>query len=295
MMEHRCIFSIPDMDQLPDCFRQAMPSAVFRPDENGVIHGWPSFHVSQADPDGGYQSYTYTVSFGLDEPEDLELHIGYIVSTPRIPYIRLCVNGHEGYVYPFPAPSRDKEIRPGHALHAAIYNRQDLRIFIPARLVHAGENSLSVTGIDDLPEIRVTNRDAVARLDRMADACGWHYGAFDLTAGAVEKPGVRLVPTVLYKRQDGQLTERIDVVLAPPARTEAVEGSVCFSWDGGELSVPYSFEARAFGEYCFSCWIPDGIGHVAYRMDGAVEQQGTFERARLWKVCSRPHAHTDIG
>lgn len=291
----RRVFSIPDMDLLPDCFRQAMPSAVFRPDEDGMLPGWPSFHVSQADPDGGYRSYTYTVEFDLDAAEDLELNIGYIVSTPRIPAIRLDINGHEGYVYPFPAPSQDREIRPGHALHAAIYNRQDLRVFIPARLVRAGQNALSVTGVDDLPEIRVTNREAVARLDRMADACGWHYGAFELMAGAQEKPDVRLIPTVLYQEREGQLAERIDAVLIPPAHGGAVEGEIRFSWDGGEQTAPYRFTAHAFGEYRLSCWLPDGTGPVHYRVSGAVERQGTFERARQWKVYITPHAHTDIG
>ncbi len=289
------IFTIPDMDLLPDYFRQPMPSAVFRPDPDGVIRGWPSFHCSQADPDGGYQNYTYTVAFDLRQPDDLALRIGYIVSTPRIPAIRLCVNGHEGCVYPFPAPSADPEIRPGHALHAAIYNRQDLYVFIPAQLVRAGENTLSVTAVDDLPALRVTNPEAVARLDRMADACGWHYGAFELSAGALERPQVRVIPTVLYRQRDGRLMERIDVILTPPAGVAAVEGELRLTCGGETLTVPYRLPAHAFGEYRFSCWLPDGDGPVEYRLTGAAAGEGRFDRARKWKVYITPHAHTDIG
>ena len=204
-MDKKVLFAIPDMDELPDCFRSVMPSRSFTPDADGIIRGWPSFHVSKADPDGGYQTYTYTVRFSMAQPEDCALQLGVIVSTPRLPSIRLSVNGSEGCVYTFPAPSRDKDIRPGHALHAAIYNRQDLRVFIPGTLLKAGENTLSITAEGELPELMVTNREAVARLDRMADACGWHYGALSLERGAVEEPGAEVRPTVLYARRGGSV------------------------------------------------------------------------------------------
>jgi len=295
MMNHRMIFAIPDMDLLPDCFRNVMPSRTFTPDENGMIHGWPSFHVSQADPDGAYRPYTYTVQFSLNQPEDAELHIGVIVSTPRLPSIRLSVNGSDGMVYPFPAPSTDKEIRPGHALHAAIYNRQDVRLFIPASLLKAGINELSVTAVDDLPSLMVTNREAVARLDRMADACGWHYGAFELSAGAAEQTGATVQPTVLYARRDGILMERVNVTIRPAAGCCDVSGRLALSWQGGNAEVPYSMEANAFGEYTFSCWVPDGVGEISYTLTGAVIQSGSVRRCRKWKVYLTPHAHTDIG
>lgn len=294
-MDKKVLFAIPDMDELPDCFRSVMPSRSFTPDADGIIRGWPSFHVSKADPDGGYQTYTYTVRFSMAQPEDCALQLGVIVSTPRLPSIRLSVNGSEGCVYPFPAPSRDKEIRPGHALHAAIYNRQDLRVFIPGTLLKAGENTLSITAEDELPELMVTNREAVARLDRMADACGWHYGALSLERGAVEEPGAEVRPTVLYARRGDMLMERVDVTLTPPAGLQDVSGSLRLIWADGETVVPYHMEANAFGSYTFSCWIPDGTGEVQYALSGAVTQQGTFRPCRKWHVYITPHAHTDIG
>ncbi len=295
MMENQRVFAIPDLDCLPDCFRKLMPSREFVPDGEGMIRDWPSFHASRADPDGGYRDYTYTVRFSLDRPEDLELHIGFIASTPRIPSVRISVNGQEGCAYPFPEPSRDPEIKPGHALHAAIYQREDVRLFLPGRLFRAGENTLSVTAEDTLPGITVTNREAVARLDRMADACGWHYGAFELTAGAVERTGARVRPTVLYRREDGGLRERVDVTLRPAAGCADIAGTLRLRWEGGGTEVPYRMPARAFGDYTFSCWMPDGNGEVQWELKGAAEQRGSFRRCRRWKVYVTPHAHTDIG
>lgn len=294
-MTERMIFTIPDMDLLVDCFRAPMESAVFTPDETGMIHGWPSFHVSQADPDGRYKPYTYTVRFTLDAPQDAALHIGVIASTPRLPSIRLTVNGHEGCLYPFPAPSKDKEVRPRHALHAAIYNREDVWAFIPADCLVAGENEIAITAEDELPELMVHNHEAVLRLDRMANACGWHYGALELVAGVKEVCGAAVRPTVLFKEMDGVLMERVDVTLTPPAGTKDVTGTLTLRWEGGETSVPYSAKANAFGQYVFSCWLPDGEGEVSYELTGAVCQEGTFKRSRKWNVYLTPHAHTDIG
>lgn len=289
------VFSIPDMNRLVDCFRDIMPSRVFEPNADGLLEGWPSFHVSQADPDGGYRSYTYTVRFRLDRPQDLSLCLGLIASTPRMPYVRLTLNGGEGFVYPHPEPSKDKEIRPAHALHAAIYNRQDVRVFLPQALTRAGKNELSITAMDDKPDLLVTNHEAVLRLDRMADACGWHYGALAMEAGCEEQPDAAVRPSVLYVRRDGQLMERIDCTLTPRAGVERVAGALTLRWQGGEMTVPYDLPAHAFGEYTFSCWLPDGEGEVTYALTGAVERQGAFRRSRKWKVFITPHAHTDIG
>ncbi len=294
-MEPKVLFTIPDMDELVDCFRAPMPSKTFTPDEKGMIHQWPSFHVSQADPDGLYQPYTYTIRFEMDGPADVALHLGVIASTPRLPSIRLSMNGHEGCVYPFPGPSKDPEIRPGHALHAAIYNREDTYTFIPAALTRAGVNELSITAEDELPALMVHNHEAVLRLDRMADACGWHYGAMELLTGVTEQVRATVRPTVLFARREGVLCEKIDVTLSPEAGSACVEGEIAFTWEGGEKRVPYRFAPNAFGEYTFSCDVPDGEGEVHYAITGAVEQAGSFKRSRKWHVYITPHAHTDIG
>ena len=294
MAEH-LIFTIPDMDELVDCFRAPMPDKTFEPDAQGVIHAWPSFHVSQADPDGKYREYTYAIRFHLDKAEDAALHIGVIASTPRLPSIRLTVNGHAGCLYPFPATSRDKEVRPRHALHAAIYNRDDVMAYIPASLLQAGENLLTITAVDELPETMVHNAEAVLRLDRMADACGWHYGALELIAGVPARYGARVRPTVLFKEVEGQLCERVDVTLTPDAGLKKVSGKMVLTWDGGEMTVPYEFPANAFGQYAFSCWLPDGAGDVHCVIEDAVTHEEVFRRSRKWNVYITPHAHTDIG
>lgn len=296
MNQPNTLFHIPPMDDLVDCFRAPMPSQAFVPDAHGLLEGWPSFHVSRADPDGGYAPHTYTIRFEVDTPVDCTLRIGCIVSTPRMPDISIDVNGHGGMVYPYPTPSEDREIKPRHALHAAIYNREDIAVFLPAALLLPGENTLSLTAVDDGPYLRVDNEQAILRLDRMADACGFHYGALSLEAANEPPAPLRTMrPGVVYLRQGGALVEKCAFVFSLGVHEESIAGEIQLQWADGSLTVPYTCEPTAFGQYRIEFLLPDGAGEVAYAVTGPAACEGTFRRRRKWHVFTTPHAHTDIG
>jgi alpha-mannosidase len=292
------IWKIEDMELLTDTFRTPMPSRVFHTD--GVtVKGWPSFHVSNADPDGKYQKYEYSVCFELKEAKNTCLHIGCIASTPRLPDLDIVVNGIQGTYYPYLSPSRDKEIKPSHALHAAIYNREDNFLYLPAALLQAGRNTITFTARDDLPVEHIWNDQAVLRLDRMADACGFHYGALELfeTDELPESCDVEMHPSVIYKQDtQGNLVEecslRVKHILN---RQQKLQGKLLLCWEDGEKEIPYELEAPAFGQIKFEFLLPDGKGKVQYKLEGDLTGAGEFERKRKWKVYTTPHAHTDIG
>lgn len=296
-MSERILFTLPEMDRLPDCFRSPMPSRTFVPGPDGMIEGWPSFHVSPADPDGGYAEHAYTVAFTMDVPAPCVLRLGCIVSTPRLPDILVRVNGQSGHVFPYPTPSLVKEVKPAHALHAAIYNRTDLEVYIPAALLRAGENTLTLTALDDGPVQQIEGTQAILRLDRMADACGFHYGALSLsTADAAPAPLRAMRPSVVYRRVEQVLVEECTFVFTADGHTGGpLQGEIRLTWADGALTVPYDLPAQAFGQYCVSFLLPDGEGEVAYEVTGPAACQGTVRRRRKWSVYTTPHAHTDIG
>ncbi len=294
-MIHTPIFRIPPMEELADCFRTPMASREFRP-EDGVLHGWPSFHASPADPDGGYADHTYTVRFEMEKPQPCTLRLAVIASTPRLPDIRIDINGHTGMLYPYPTPSREAEIKPAQALHAAIYSRDELTVALPAGLFLAGENTLSVTAVDEAPYLRVDNQQAVLRLDRMASACGFHYGILALHPGGEPESFFAVRPGVVYVRDGETLLEKCECILSPsPSRTEEIAGRIALSWEGGDMNMPYAFPRNAFGQYRMPFLLPDGQGQVKYEAQGIVAASGSFSRRRKWNVYTTPHAHTDIG
>jgi hypothetical protein len=292
------IWTIGEMDELVDTFRCPMPSSKFRIEEGGVI-GWPSFHVSEADPEGKYQCYEYIISFFLDQVCDMELYIGYIVSTPRYPKLEITVNGSKGMYYPYPTPSQDKEIKPGHALHASIYNRESIRLYLPEELFRKGENMIAFIARDESPVIKIVNEQAVLRLDRMADACGFHYGSLELKR-LKEKPNLNQLeaqPSVIYKKDSaGNLFEKCVLRFTNLISVKkTLKGEMLLTWNNNQAIVPYSFEVPSFGQVIMPFYIPDGEGKVEYNISGDLNYQGSFYRKKKWKVFTTPHAHTDIG
>jgi hypothetical protein len=293
------VFTTPPMEEMTDCFRAPMASREFCP-EGGILHGWPSFHASPADPDGGYENHTYTVRFQVEEPARCVLRLEVIASTPRLPDIQITVNGRSGMIYPCLGPSPDKEIKPAHALHAAIYSKDTLEIPIAEELLVKGGNTLAITAVDDKDYFRVDNPQAVLRLDRMASACGFHYGLLALYYDSQEDglPQASMRPSVVYIKCGNELLEKCVCVLTPPHLKKApgeIEGTVCLAFEGGSLTVPYAFRNCALGQYCVPFLQSDGQGAVTFRVTGAINAEGTFMRRRKWKVYTTPHAHTDIG
>lgn len=292
-------FTTPPMEEMEDCFRAPMASREFCP-ERGVLRGWPSFHASQADPDGGYENHTYTVRFPMKEPARCALCLEIVASTPRLPDILLSVNGRQGMLYPCLKPCPEREIKPAHALHAAIYSKERLVIPIGEELLVRGENTLSITAVDDKDYFRVDNPQAILRLDRMASACGFHYGLLALYCDPEEDslPQASMRPGVVYVKSGDELKEKCVCVLTPSFTGKAPEefmGTIFLSFEGGSMTLPYAFQNLGLGQYCVPFLLSDGQGEVTYRVTGAVNAEGTFMRRRKWKVYTTPHAHTDIG
>lgn len=292
------IWKIEDMELLPDTFRSPIPSKEFEVKDKTVC-GWPSFHASNADPDGRYQPYEYSINFDLEEVKDTCLHIACIVSTPRLPDLDIIINGRKGTYYPYPTPSKDKEIKPSHALHAAIYNREDAYLYLPADLFQQGRNRITLIARDDQPVERILNEQAVIRLDRMADACGFHYGELALyeTEDMPKESRSEIHPGVIYKKDEkGNLVEECSLRVWPaPSQRQELKGELVLSWEDGSVMIPYLFKTPEFGQLKKEFLLPDGKGTVCYELRGDLSGSGTFERKRKWKVYTTPHAHTDIG
>ena len=105
-------------------------------------------------------------------------------------------------------------------------------------------------------------------------------------------------PSAVYVKGEGGLMEKCDCVLSPAFLGNApdtVSGRIVLTFDGGSMTLPYSFARNAFGQYRMPFLLPDGQEAVSYTVSGAINATGTFLRRRKWKVFTTPHAHTDIG
>ncbi|SFE98935.1 Glycosyl hydrolases family 38 N-terminal domain-containing protein [Paenibacillus catalpae] len=268
---------------------------------------WPLFHVSNADPDGGYKPHPYTVRFLLEElrAPAFRLSIHYIITTPRTPYVAVNVNGVEGKGFLHPAPSADGIMKPKHSLHTTIFAKGTMEMIIPAEGMQIGWNELTVEARDDDPIVHVHNPQAVLRLDRMADAAGFYYDWMDFEAlSALPDQTIvrhRVKPSILYRQEGEKLLERVDAYLefGRSYAGEPLEFAVS-GVNGREIRIPLRPAACQFGHAAFSFEIEDGEGPVSYRLSGSagvvpIEENGQFKRRRKWQVYTTPHVHTDIG
>ena len=145
---------------------------------------WPIYQPSEADPEAGYRLHPYTVEFELAgvSAESYALRIHYLVIAPRLPYLELAINGHAGRAYLRPVPSESGEIRLLSGLHTTIYSEGVAEVIIPGSLLRQGPNVLRLVARDDGEVVLVENREAINRLDRMANGAGLIYQLLTLVA-----------------------------------------------------------------------------------------------------------------
>lgn len=301
-----------DLRGFQDNYRDpdAVTRRVWTIGENGRqtdADSWPLFHVSNADPDGGYKPHPYTVRFRLEEAAApaYRLSLHFIVTTPRTPYVAIIVNGTEGKGFLHPAPAADGIMKPKHSLHTTIFAKGTMEMIIPGDALRTGWNELTVEARDDDPIVHVHNPQAVLRLDRMADAAGFYYDwmAFEALSALPDQAVVRLrvKPSVLYRQEGDKLLERVDAYLEFGRSYAGEELKLMLTGaDGRKMRIPLQSAASRFGHAALSFDIEDGEGPVDYVLEGnanglAIDERGRFRRRRKWQVYTTPHVHTDIG
>lgn len=274
---------------------------------------WPAYHPSEADPLGGYREHPRRIAFDLAaEPAGTYvLAIDYFTICPRLPHLEVRIAGESGRALLKPVPSRSGEVLVHAGLHSAIYSEGSVEVAIPARLLCRGENVVELVCRDEAEVLRVEDRAAVERLDRMANGAGIYYRRLRLLKGTKPDrsgatPGlplrrVTLEPTVLYRRGSaGDLSCRclVDVELLDGC--EATPLLLHLKDATSERTVPLELPATDFGHrrLAFDLW--DGEGEVSYAVqtEGVGKPplaNGTFRRRRKWRVYVAAHAHTDIG
>jgi hypothetical protein len=267
---------------------------------------WPLFHPSEADPDAGYRLHPYTIEFSLAEaPREAHLlRIHYLAIAPRLAHLEIVVNGVSGFAYLRPRPSQSGEIRLQSGLHTTIYAEGILELIVPAALLRAGENRLTLISRDGGETLLVDRIEAIRRLDRMASGAGFIYQALSfarLANAPADLVKVEIAPSVIYHADaGGALAERCQIYIELGRAVAATALTLTLHDRQREDRVSIAIPATQFGHIQATFDLFDGDGPVEYSLQGiingaAFNQTGVLSRRRKWKVYLTPHAHTDIG
>ncbi len=247
---------------------------------------WPAVQPGSANKEMGDRPHPYTIQFSLEAaPQGIyRLIISALLYRSRVPNLQVEINGHSGLFY----FNRKLSYYPGDfGFDSPIYGGDQLEITLPTAYLRAGENKLVLTAMD-------TPKDGEGE-SLLA------YDALRLTenrdARPVLAPQVKVEPTVLYTKADGQLRELTYVTVTP---NEAVrQGELALAVGSERLQAQLSATAD-FGQQRFEFAIPEMTGKttglVALRVNGKTyHSQVELQPKRQWTLYVVPHAHLDIG
>ena len=276
--ESQKVWQIGKFDESPVEFSAHLTGAVkFRVGTSDPSKDWPRRQMT---------GQPYQVLFYLDEISgSYSLKIGALIDRPRVPALRIDVNGHSGNFYLHPKLSYSRsDFSYAFDPHES---QSVLDIEVPASFLKQGENSITVTCTDD-PTTPGGERELG----------GISYDALSLERSAAKPDLVEKVdaePTIFFRGSAGHLNEIVDVFVR-----------FAHPWKPGNVDIELSgqhyrgnFTAGEFGEERVSLEVPEWTGTVQGRIRVSPGSKHPTEvnlvAQRKWTIFVVPHTHLDVG
>jgi hypothetical protein len=275
------VWQIGRFDRSPLEFAAAAQDTVtFQVGKSNWRRNWPATQGLQ---------HPYRIEFALDSVKGAyTLRIATLIEQPRVPVLYVEVNGHAGNFYLHP----ELMYFPGDASFAyhPNFSRSLTETAIPTAFLKEGENSITITCIDEPPSNAEDQQFS-----------GITYDAISLDQEPAENTTtgdttVRMSPTAFYKQNGTGLVEIVDAFIG-------ASGSLLRS-SPADLEVQgkhyrANISAQDFGEQRLSFAIPEWKGTIPANLSLKTGSPRNFEvsltAARKWTVFVAPHTHLDVG
>jgi len=247
---------------------------------------WPGEQPGSANSDAGARPHPYTIVFNLKNPPGgtYRLVVSVILNRPRVPKLQVEINGKSGLFY----FHRKVSYYPGDdGVDSPIYGGAQLELALPIAALHAGENKLVLTAVDDPQDGPGGSWLVYDALRLVADP----------DAKAPRSTEVSIDPTIFYVNRDGTLSELAEVTVT---HSEPVQqGDVTLTVAGKDLKAAIT-QGHDFGEERLEFTVPELTGptevEATVHLDGhAYKSRLNFVPQRKWTIYLAPHAHLDIG
>jgi hypothetical protein len=229
-----------------------------------------------------------TIAFSLNHaPATVyRLHIAVLVENPSVPALRVSINGKVGTFYLQPKLDYSSGDL-GDCCNPA-YSHADVVFGFPGSYLRQGANTITLQAIEDAKEI-VPN-------------AGLTYDAIELdrrSNGITSKDSsAQILPTVFYRKQQGQLNEMVDVFIRYGERVKP--GS------GVDLAIAGKHYHQAlqggqdFGEEELEFAVPEfpvqTQAQVRWNVAGHAQHEQQFiDPQKKWTLFLVPHIHLDVG
>lgn len=271
----------------------AVSDAVFTVGVSDIAKDFPRFQPGPANGLAGGRTHPIRIVFDLPQsPRGVYmLRIAVMYETPRLSYLRLTVNGHEGDFYFH--PKLDYGAGDWEGTFVPQTSSDEKEIDIPVRWLREGRNEFVLTAMD-LPA------EAEQSLGDIAPGVGGLvYDAIALSSdenahyseGAVN---VMAEPTIFFRQEGNNLLEMVDVFARLNAGAKT-EGGIELECNGANLHSA-SLDKHQFGEYHVRFEVPEWRGEQsAFVLVGGTRSAVKMIAQKKWTVKVVPHEHLDIG
>ena len=257
---------------------------------------WQRFQPGPANGMAGGREHPFTVVFGLkDAPRGVyRLKIAMLYETPRLSFLKLNLNGHNGLFYFH--PKLDYNAGDWEGTFVPQTSVDEKTIVMPAVWFKQGENRLVLTALDD-PAAVETSLGSIA-----TGHTGLVYDALQLTQDATARyqtgeMRASVIPSIFYRSSPAGLTEVIEVYAGFADMPR--EGQAELQVAGKKLRQKFHSN-DSFGEQRLEFEVPEWSGTT--RAELKLESGGKsksfpqeLHAAKKWTLFVVPHEHLDIG
>ncbi len=232
---------------------------------------------------------SYRILFSLESPSgSYSLRIATLIDRPRIPALRIEVNGHAGMFYLHPKLSYSRsDFTYAFDPHES---QSEIKTEIPLSFLKQGENVISITCVDDPPT--PSGEKEIGGISYDAISLEQDDSKKSKPAGRIS---VDIEPTIFYRQAQGRLSEVVDSFIR-----------FSKSWRAGTADLEVAgnhyqayFPAGEFGEQRVSFAVPEWSGTVQGNIRVSGESKRvipiTLTAQRKWTLFVVPHTHLDIG
>ena len=270
------IWQIGKFDESPVEFsHRAEKTITFRIGASSAQKDWPGRQETGS---------SYKILFSLDSTAgSYALKVATLIDQPRVPALRITVNGHAGTFYLHPKLSYSRsDFSYAFDPHES---QSTVDVDIPASFLKKGENTVSITCVDDPPT-----------QDGEKEIGGISYDALAFVEQAVRpRPddiSADVQPTIFYRQSPAGLTEVVDTFLRFPDSWQAGTANL----EIGDKQFTAKLAGGEFGEERVSFDIPEWVGTAK----GKLQVEGrainvSLTPQRKWTVFVVPHTHLDVG
>lgn len=276
----RTVWQIGKFDQSPVEFSKAPEdNLIFEIGKNNAATDWPGQQMT---------GRPYRILFSLDSTQGAyTLKIATLIERPRVPALKIDVNGHSGIFFLHPKLSYSRsDFTYAFDPHESL---STVAIEVPGSFLKTGRNEIAITCVDK-----------PATPDGDEEIGGISYDALSLEQNAEHalrqrEPELQVEPTIFYRQTPAGLAEVVDAFVRFPHSWQAGRAVL----EVGGRRIITDFPAGEFGEQRLLFDVPEWNGTVQARFQLSPGLKRPLEVSltpqRKWSIYVVPHTHLDVG